>query len=119
MITPIFRIFDTEKAHAFYVDFLGFQVDWEHRFAENMPLYVQVSKDDAVLHLSEHHGDASPGGAIRIHKHNLKEYHAAIQDKDYPFLNPGIEKKPWGTIEMTVLDPFSNRIIFYEEVEAE
>ena len=28
MITPIFRIFDIEKAHAFYLDYLGFQVDW-------------------------------------------------------------------------------------------
>ncbi|WP_377890585.1 glyoxalase superfamily protein [Alkalihalobacillus sp. R86527] len=117
MVTPIFRIFDTEKAHGFYVDFLGFQVDWEHRFAENMPLYVQVSMKEAVLHLSEHHGDASPGGAVRIKMSDLRGYHASIQDKDYPFANPGIEKKPWGTIEVTVTDPFSNRIIFYEEVE--
>ncbi|HDR4528243.1 TPA: VOC family protein, partial [Bacillus thuringiensis] len=24
-------------------------------------------------------------------------------------------KTPWGTIELTVIDPFLNRIIFYEE----
>jgi hypothetical protein len=30
---PIFRIFDVAKAKEFYVGFLGFQVDWEHRFA--------------------------------------------------------------------------------------
>jgi catechol 2,3-dioxygenase-like lactoylglutathione lyase family enzyme len=29
---PILRIFDEAKARAFYVDWLGFKVDWEHRF---------------------------------------------------------------------------------------
>ena len=31
-ITPILRIFDEAKAKEFYVDFLGFSVDWEHRY---------------------------------------------------------------------------------------
>lgn len=30
--TPILRIFDEKKASEFYVDVLGFTVDWEHRF---------------------------------------------------------------------------------------
>ena len=57
--TPILRIFDEAKAREFYVDFLGFKVDWEHRFEPGLPLYLQVSKDGCVLHLSEHHGDCS------------------------------------------------------------
>ena len=64
--TPILRIFDEVKAREFYVDFLGFTVDWEHRFEEGLPLYLQISKDDCVLHLSEHHGDCCPGSAMRI-----------------------------------------------------
>jgi catechol 2,3-dioxygenase-like lactoylglutathione lyase family enzyme len=27
--TPILRIFDEDKATEFYVDFLGFKVDWQ------------------------------------------------------------------------------------------
>ena len=54
---PIFRIFDIEKAREFYLGFLGFNLDWEHRFAEGMPLYMQVSCGALVLHLSEHNGD--------------------------------------------------------------
>jgi hypothetical protein len=30
---PLLRIFDVERAKAFYVGFLGFAIDWEHRFA--------------------------------------------------------------------------------------
>jgi Glyoxalase superfamily protein len=63
---PILRIFDEAKAKEFYIGFLGFVVDWEHRFEPNTPLYMQVSKDECVLHLSEHYGDGTPGTAIRI-----------------------------------------------------
>lgn len=41
---PIIRIFLVEKAMEFYVGFLGFTLDWEHRFGENFPLYAQVSR---------------------------------------------------------------------------
>ncbi len=58
--TPILRMFDEAKAREFYVEFLEFKVDWEHRFAPDMPLYMQVSKGNCIIHLSEHHGDASP-----------------------------------------------------------
>ena len=61
--TPILRIFDEIKAVEFYVDFLGFKIDWQHRFEPNFPLYLQVSRGDCVLHLSEHHGDSTPGSA--------------------------------------------------------
>ncbi|MCM3709601.1 glyoxalase superfamily protein [Sporosarcina luteola] len=117
MITPIFRIFDIGKALAFYVDYLGFQMDWQHQFAENMPFYFQISKNKTVLHLSEHHGDASPGSAIRIKMEDVRGYHAYLSEKDYCFANPGIENTPWGTLELRLIDPFSNRIIFYEECE--
>ncbi|MBA4160284.1 MAG: VOC family protein, partial [Gemmatimonadetes bacterium] len=39
--TPILRIFDEAKAKEFYVAFLGFTVDWEHRFEDDLPLYLQ------------------------------------------------------------------------------
>ena len=114
MIIPIFRIFDIEKALEFYVDFLGFQVDWQHQFEEDMPLYLQVSLNEAVIHLSEHHGDASPGSAIRIKMENLIEYHASLTEKNYRYARPGIEDAPWGSQEVRVGDPFSNRITFYK-----
>jgi hypothetical protein len=42
--SPILRIFDEDKAKEFYLDFLGFHLDWEHRYGENFPLYAQVSR---------------------------------------------------------------------------
>ncbi|MEO6958125.1 MAG: glyoxalase superfamily protein [Antricoccus sp.] len=49
---PIVRTFPGEQARRFYVEFLGFTVDWEHRFGDGMPLYQQVSREGCVLHLS-------------------------------------------------------------------
>lgn len=112
--TPILRIFDEALARAFYVEFLGFAVDWEHRFEPGFPLYLQASRDACVIHLSEHHGDATPGSALRIAVDDLDEFHAELTAKDYGFARPGIESTPWGTREIRLTDPFGNRIAFTE-----
>lgn len=114
-ITPIFRIFDIALAQSFYIDYLGFQLDWQHQFGDNFPLYLQVSKDDCIIHLSEHFGDASPHSAIRIYWENLSLLHAELDAKNFKFAKPQIEKTDWETLELTITDPFSNRIIFWED----
>ena len=109
---PILRIFDEAKAREFYVDFLGFRVNWEHRFAAGMPLYMQVVQNACVLHFSAHHGDCSPGAALRIDTKNLDQFQRQLLAKDYPHARPGIEATPWGTRDMAIQDPFGNRLIF-------
>lgn len=48
-ITPVFRIFDVSKAKEFYIDFLGFNVVFEHRFGDNFPLYMGLSLAECAL----------------------------------------------------------------------
>ena len=110
--TPILRLFDQAKAREFYVDFLGFKIDWEHRFGEGMPLYMQVSKGGCVLHLSGHHGDCSPGGAMRIETDELEAFQQQLLAKNYQYARPGIEDTPWGSRDMSISDPFGNRLTF-------
>ena len=110
--TPILRMFDEHKAAEFYVGFLGFQVDWKHRFGEGSPLYMQVSRDGCVLHLSEHHGDACPGAALRIETDQIEAFHQELAAKRYAYMNPGIEDTPWGSKDVCVIDPFGNRLTF-------
>ena len=111
-VTPILRIFDEAKAREFYVDFLGFQVDWEHRFEPALPLYLQVSRDGCVLHLSEHHGDCCPGAALRIQVEDIDAYQRELIAKQYGYARPGVEDTPWGSRDMSVKDPFGNRLTF-------
>jgi uncharacterized glyoxalase superfamily protein PhnB len=116
--TSILRIFDEAKAKEFYVDFLGFNVDWEHRFEPDLPLYMQISKDNCVLHLSEHHGDCCPGAAVRIETTELDAFHAELTAKCYTYYRLGIEEMPWGTRDMSVKDPFGNRLTFTSAISA-
>lgn len=113
-VIPIFRIFDISKAMEFYVDWLGFKVDWGHRFDEKSPIYMAVPHKHIVLHLSEHHGDACPGSKAFIEYSNLKEYHKNLIDKKYKYNAPGLEIAPWKSLCMEVIDPFGNKLLFSE-----
>ena len=113
---PILRIFDVDKAREFYVGFLGFTVDWEHRFDERAPLYMQVSRGGLVLHLSEHHGDACPGSTVFVRLTGIDEYHREIMAKGYGYMRPGVDVAPWNAKLMEVIDPFGNRIRFNEDL---
>ena len=110
---PILRIFDEAKAKDFYAGFLGFRVDWEHRFEPGMPLYMQVSLGACVLHLSEHHGDATPGSALRVMVDDVDALQRELILKQYKFARPGAEDMPWGTRDMSIKDPFGNRLTFW------
>ena len=108
------RIFSVEKAREFYIGYLGFKVDWEHRFEPSLPLYMQVSRGDLVAA-----PDRTPR---RLHARlesvremtGVAELHAELKAKNYNYLRPGLEKEPWGATTVTVTDPFMNRIIFSE-----
>ena len=69
---------------------------------------------DAVLYLSEHHGDCSPGAKIVIETTGLAAYHADLLAKKYGYARPGLVEQPWGATSMTIADPFFNRIEFSE-----
>jgi len=110
---PIVRIFDVPKAHEFYLGFLGFAVDWEHRYGDNSPLYTQISRSGLRLHLSEHAGDATPGGNMCVYMKGIRAFQRELIGKDYRYMRPGLEDQD-GRLEVEVIDPFGNRIRFME-----
>ena len=115
-VVPILRIFDVAKADEFYLGFLGFAVDWDHRFEPGLPLYRQISRGDLLLHLSEHHGDGCPGTHVRVITRGVEALQRELIAKRYDYGRPGVEKTDWGTLEVTVHDPFGNQLVFSEPV---
>jgi catechol 2,3-dioxygenase-like lactoylglutathione lyase family enzyme len=113
---PVLRIFDEAKAREFYVGFLGFQVDFEHRFGDNFPLFMQVSRDGCVVRLSEHHGDACPGAAVTFLIEGIADLRDELAGKDYRYAKPDVTRSEWNTLDMAVVDPFGNRLAFSESV---
>jgi uncharacterized glyoxalase superfamily protein PhnB len=114
---PIMRIFAVDKAMEFYQDFLGFVLDWEHRFGDGFPLYAQISRGSLKLHLSEHHGDATPGSKVFIPMTGIRAFHRELSAKHYAYAKPGLEEAFWGALTVEVADPFGNRLLFSEDIK--
>jgi len=113
-IVPILRIFSVDKAREFYVDYLGCKIDWEHRFDDKAPLYMQVSRSGLVLHLSEHYGDGSPGTSFKVNVEGVRELHKELSAKGYGYWRPGLNETFYGMLQLKMLDPFGNQL-FLEE----
>ncbi len=111
---PILRIFDVAKAREFYCDFLGFVVTMEQRHEPDLPLYMAIERSGLELHLSEHHGDASPGSTAFVWMAGVRTFHAELTAKQYGYGRPGIIRQPWGD-QLEVHDPFGNRIRFCQK----
>ena len=59
--------------------------------------------------LFEHHGDCSPGGAIRIETDELESFHKQLLDRQYKYARLEIQERPWGSRDMLICDPFGNK----------
>ena len=112
---PVFRSFDAIRARAYYVDWLGFTWEGEHRFAPDAPLYAFLRLGAFHLHLSEHHDDATPGSTACVFVTGLRDWHAALPPN--PNMRPGLTQNPWG-LEMQVIDPFGNRLRFLDQTDS-
>lgn len=109
---PVLRVMSVAQALPFYLDYLGFTLDWEHRFEPGLPLYVQVSRSSAVLHLSEHHGDGSPNSTVWIPVRDVAALHKELLARPHAPLRPGIDPDAPGGPTLQVIDPYGNNLRF-------
>jgi len=109
---PVLRSFDARAAREFYVDFLGFEVLFEHRLTVTAPLYIGLQSGACELHLSEHFGDATPGSLIRIEIEDVAAFCARLLAKNYAHAKPSWQRQEWGWDEMCISDPAGNRLMF-------
>lgn len=109
---PVLRMFDVVRAYEFYCDYLGFTVDWEHRFGDDFPLYAQVSRGTAKFHLSEHHGDGTPGTVVWIAVTDVKAWQAELAGKEYRYAKPGPPEDGPGGPGFELIDPSGNTLRF-------
>ena len=76
---------------------------------------MSVTSSVCTLHLSEHHGDATPGAHVRIETGDIDGLADALARKNDRYAKPGApERTPWGTRELTITDPFGNRLTFWQ-----
>ncbi len=109
-------MFDVAKAREFYLEYLEFSIDFEHRFHDGAPLFMGISRDGLRIFLSEHHGDGTPGAHVIVEVSGLEDLHRSLLAKNYRYMNPGIATTEWGTREVCVIDPSGNQLILREQI---
>lgn len=80
---------------------LGFTVEFEHRFAAGLPLYLGLRRGEAQVHLSEHAGDAQGPGLVYLW---VLDVDAVATEFGVP-----VEDNDWGR-DCQLTDPDGNRV---------
>ena len=113
---PILRSFDEGKAREFYIDWLGFEVDWSIASSPARRSTCRCRAAAAYSTSASTTATARPGRAIRIQVDELEAFHAELQTRPYKNYRPGLQDQEWGAREMTVQDGAGNKLIFYRDL---
>jgi catechol 2,3-dioxygenase-like lactoylglutathione lyase family enzyme len=108
-VMPTLRMTDYARSKQFYVDGLGFQVDWEHRFEPSFPVFAQVSRDGLAFFLTEHTGDCPAGGLVHLYVPDVDAWFDEFRRKGIRVHEPPNEDLP-SLRSMTVVDPDGNKL---------
>lgn len=110
-VIPQLRTTDAARSLKFYVDGLGFVVDWEHWFEPGFPLFVQITRAGQTIFLTEHEGDCQVGGAVYF---VVPDADVCLAEFTQRAITPteAAADTPWGTREFVLTDPDGNRLRF-------
>ena len=111
---PVLRMFDEGKAKAFYLDYLGFEVDWRSRFSPTAPLYMRIHLGDAILHLNGHAKEDAPISEVNIPVLGLQNYcdYLIAKGADYPTPIAVDPRYQGRNTDLNIWDPFGNYLVF-------
>ena len=111
---PVLRMFDEAQAKAFYLDYLGFEIDWESRFSPTAPLYMQIHLGDAILHLNGHAKEDAPIAEVNIPILGLQNYCDYLIAKGASYPKPiAVDPRYQGrNTDLNLYDPFGNYLVF-------
>lgn len=109
---PHLRILDYDKAVAFYVEALGFEIDFEWRNEPGFPVYMGIRRGPLYAHLSELEGSGQPGKGrgMTLSVEDVDAWYEALKQKGISFERE-LQTQPWGLRDFVVQDPFGNTIV--------
>jgi catechol 2,3-dioxygenase-like lactoylglutathione lyase family enzyme len=110
-VVPALRITNYARSKAFYIDGLGFCVEWEHRFEPHFPVFMSVSRDGMEIFLSEHAGDCQVGGLVHFYVPDVDGCYVEFRKKQIVVQQPPNESMD-GMRAMTIVDPDGNQLRF-------
>lgn len=105
-VFPVVRILDFEKAKAFYVDGLGFKIEWTVDEGDT-PVFMQVTREGQSLYLTQNPQDGTPPGAVYMYVPDVETWCADTAARGLEPHEP-VSLQPWGNREARYRDPFGN-----------
>ena len=114
-VIPQLRITNAERSLQFFIQGLGFELDWEYRFEPGFPLFAQISRQGQTIFLTEHSGDCQVGGAVYFIVPDAAACWAEFEQRGITATNP-LAATPWDTLEFLLTDPDGNRLRFASEL---
>lgn len=117
-VIPQLRMTDAAQSLTFYVDGLGFAVDWKHQFEPGYPLFIQLTRAGQTIFLTEHTGDCQVGGAVYFIVPDADRCFSEFTGRGITAIDPP-HNTPWGTRESVVTDPDGNRLRFASDLAGE
>ncbi|MCA8991344.1 MAG: hypothetical protein KDA88_05165 [Planctomycetaceae bacterium] len=111
---PVLRMLDEAQAKAYYLDYLGFEIDWESRFSPTAPLYMQIHLGEAILHLNGHATESAPVSEVNIPIRGLQNYcnYLIAKGASYPKPVPVDPRSQGRNTDLNLYDPFGNLLVF-------
>jgi catechol 2,3-dioxygenase-like lactoylglutathione lyase family enzyme len=109
-VIPSFRITDYTRSKLFYVEGMGFCIDWEHRFEAHFPVFAQLTRDGMTLYLTEHAGDCQVGGLIHFYVPDVDSWYQELKEKEQVHIVEAPNESLEGLRMMTVVDPDGNQL---------
>lgn len=97
---PVLRVTDALATAEWYRR-LGFEVEFEHRFGPEFPLFLGIVRDGIRLFLSEHRGDAVPHTLVYL---RLRDIDGVALEFDTEVI-----EQDWAR-EVHLTDPGGNRL---------
>jgi len=108
-VMPTLRMTNYERSKSFYVEKLGFQVTWEHRFEPGFPVFMEVSRDGMAFFLTEHTGDCPVGGLVHLYVPDVDAWYEEFKQRGVAVAEPPNESLP-GLRSMMIHDPDGNKL---------
>lgn len=116
-VIPALRITQYERTKEFYLEKLGFILEWEHRFAPHLPVFASISRDGMQIYLSEHTGDCQVGGLVHFLIPDVHQWHQEFVEKGVIIREA--PNKDLGFWNMTIKDSDGNALRFMEPKQSE
>ncbi|MGC9270256.1 glyoxalase superfamily protein [Acidiphilium sp.] len=109
-VFPTLRMTDEARSRHFYLEGLGFTIDWEHRFSPDHPLFMQIAKAGLAIRLSAHEGDAKPGGVAHLDVDDVDRWYDHALAHGINTDRPPMDQ-PWGVRDVRFRDPDGNQLV--------